>query len=103
MRRPHTLLILLFAIAVTAGTYFFPPAFPEDQGKVEHGFPFPWAFQTDLPGSGLPIPIIGWLIKAAEVTTLTFKWQWFLADIAIYCSILFFVFDTFGRENDEKT
>ena len=100
MRRPHSLVILILAVVITVATFFFPPVFPEGKGKIEHGFPFPWAFQTDLPGSSLPI--IGPLIGLLATATLTFSWQFFLADVAIFCTILFMIFNTFGNhERDE--
>lgn len=99
MRRPHTLTILAIALIITILTFFIPPLFSLGEG-IERGFPFPWAFQADLPGSG--IPFIGWFVSLIEVATLTFKWQWLLADVAVYCTILFMIFNTFSNEAGEK-
>lgn len=100
MRRPHSLVVLLIAVVITAATYFAPPVFSEGEGKSEHGFPFPWAFHTELPGSELPL--IGPFVRLFETATLSFSWQLFLADVGFYCTILFFIFNALGREEHEK-
>lgn len=99
MKRPHPILIIILSMIITAVTFFLPPLFPGG-GQIEHGFPFPWATQVNIPGSSLPI--IGWFISVAEVATMSYSWQYFLVDTAIFTAFLFAIFYSFSKSDKDR-
>lgn len=95
MNRPNVAILVLFASAITLATFILPPVFPTGEG-IERGFPFPWAYQTDLPGN--EIPFFGYFVGLFETASLTFSWQYFLVDTALYLAVLLLIFYNMKRK-----
>ena len=91
---------LILALVAAVASSMFPPLVSQQPGLVEHGWPLPWLFQQDIPGSSLPI--IGWLFQTAETATTTFSVVNFVLDFAVFAAILFLLTNVFARNSGSQ-
>jgi hypothetical protein len=91
---------LVLALIVAFASVLVGPLVSLQPDLTERGWPLPWLFQQDVPGSSLPI--IGWIFQSAEAASTSVSVLFFFLDFAVFSAIFLLATGLFARNDSGR-